>query len=418
MESAMAFACDPSQHSPGVTSENHVRPKSGMGGPGIEPGSSRMRVQTFKIAEPGPTAREQSEFSPPTKANRVHHPAESLRIFASGNRAGRCRWSAGFLEDLPFPLALAIPRLTVLTSFHPVSYQDLILAYFEMSLRNLEVCTNQLPPGKPIEHWASHVLPHITGAVHLSNDNAGVLKPAQRGQKPRVEQKGKSWLDPDSQYAVVVRRAATCEPALCILGYKRKATWRSSPFNPEYHQFIGTPDRMLCLLTNQEVILGHASHLAQFGSPGRLQAGGRCVHAYPCFWLSGNTDLNERRVVGSRESRRGETRHLRIAPLPTNHGNSLSDAVDISRILVLHFRNGCKIGKKRPCCVPGCADKLFRRSFRAWLHRIRNPKLQSLVKKKVYGNYLVCELHFNHQCINPGSKSIIIYSEPSLLLPG
>ena len=40
----------------------------------------------------------------------------------------------------------------------------------------------------------------MTGAVHLSNDNAGVLRPAQRGQKPRVEQKGKCWLDPDFQY--------------------------------------------------------------------------------------------------------------------------------------------------------------------------------------------------------------------------
>ena len=40
----------------------------------------------------------------------------------------------------------------------------------------------------------------LTGAVHLSKGNAGVLRPAQRGQKPRVEQKGKSWLDPDFQY--------------------------------------------------------------------------------------------------------------------------------------------------------------------------------------------------------------------------
>jgi hypothetical protein len=39
----------------------------------------------------------------------------------------------------------------------------------------------------------------LTGAVHLSNDNAGVLRPAQRGQKPRVEQKGKCWFDPDVQ---------------------------------------------------------------------------------------------------------------------------------------------------------------------------------------------------------------------------
>jgi len=41
----------------------------------------------------------------------------------------------------------------------------------------------------------------LTGAVHLSKDNAGVLRLGQRGKKPRVEQKGKSWLDPDVQYA-------------------------------------------------------------------------------------------------------------------------------------------------------------------------------------------------------------------------
>ena len=46
----------------------------------------------------------------------------------------------------------------------------------------------------------------LTGAVHLSNNNAGVLRPAQRGQKPRVEQKGKSWLDPDFQYEYGLRK--------------------------------------------------------------------------------------------------------------------------------------------------------------------------------------------------------------------
>src|SRR5437588_9024324 len=35
----------------------------------------------------------------------------------------------------------------------------------------------------------------LTGAVHLSNGNAGVLRRAQGGQKPPVEQKGKSSLD-------------------------------------------------------------------------------------------------------------------------------------------------------------------------------------------------------------------------------
>ena len=37
-------------------------------------------------------------------------------------------------------------------------------------------------------------------AVHLSNGNAGVLRRAQGGQKPPVEQKGKSSLDLDFQY--------------------------------------------------------------------------------------------------------------------------------------------------------------------------------------------------------------------------
>jgi hypothetical protein len=40
----------------------------------------------------------------------------------------------------------------------------------------------------------------LTGAVHLSNRNAGVLRRAQRGRKPLVEQKGKCLLDPDFQY--------------------------------------------------------------------------------------------------------------------------------------------------------------------------------------------------------------------------
>ena len=35
----------------------------------------------------------------------------------------------------------------------------------------------------------------LAGAAHLLQDNAGVLRGTQRGQKPRVEQKGKSTLD-------------------------------------------------------------------------------------------------------------------------------------------------------------------------------------------------------------------------------
>jgi hypothetical protein len=40
----------------------------------------------------------------------------------------------------------------------------------------------------------------LTGAVHLQNNNEGVQRSAQRGQKPPVEYKDKSWLDLDIQY--------------------------------------------------------------------------------------------------------------------------------------------------------------------------------------------------------------------------
>ena len=39
----------------------------------------------------------------------------------------------------------------------------------------------------------------LAGAVHLLKNNAGVLRLTQRGQKPRVEQKGKCQLDLDFQ---------------------------------------------------------------------------------------------------------------------------------------------------------------------------------------------------------------------------
>ncbi|KAJ8871232.1 hypothetical protein PR048_027538 [Dryococelus australis] len=51
-----------------------------------------------------------------TRAN----PQPGHRILASGNRAGRCRWSAGLLGDLPFPpplhFALYSPRFTLISS--------------------------------------------------------------------------------------------------------------------------------------------------------------------------------------------------------------------------------------------------------------------------------------------------------------
>ncbi|KAJ8888050.1 hypothetical protein PR048_007536 [Dryococelus australis] len=51
----------------------------------------------------GATVAERLACSPPSMSIRAQPPARSLRIFACGNLAGRCRWSTSFLRDLPFP---------------------------------------------------------------------------------------------------------------------------------------------------------------------------------------------------------------------------------------------------------------------------------------------------------------------------
>ena len=54
--------------------------------------------------------------------------------------------------------------------------------------------------------WTHCQVGSLTGAVHLSKDNAGVLRLTQRGRKPRVEQKGKSQLDLDFQCEYRLRK--------------------------------------------------------------------------------------------------------------------------------------------------------------------------------------------------------------------
>ncbi|KAJ8882646.1 hypothetical protein PR048_014458 [Dryococelus australis] len=60
------------------------------------------------------------DCSPPNKAAQVKSPDRS-RILASGNRAGRCLWSAGFFFSLGSPVlpVLEFRRCSILTSFHP-----------------------------------------------------------------------------------------------------------------------------------------------------------------------------------------------------------------------------------------------------------------------------------------------------------
>ncbi|KAJ8894986.1 hypothetical protein PR048_000294 [Dryococelus australis] len=72
----------------------------------------------------GITVIERLVCSPSTKAIRLHSPAGSLMIFACGNRAGRCCWSTGFLEDIPFPPALPFRCCSILTSITLTGSQD------------------------------------------------------------------------------------------------------------------------------------------------------------------------------------------------------------------------------------------------------------------------------------------------------
>ncbi|KAJ8882957.1 hypothetical protein PR048_014796 [Dryococelus australis] len=71
---------------------------------------------TATPASVGTTVAERLARSPPTKAIRVQFPAGSLRIFACGNRAGRCRWSAGFSRGSPVSPTLSFRRYYILTS--------------------------------------------------------------------------------------------------------------------------------------------------------------------------------------------------------------------------------------------------------------------------------------------------------------
>ncbi|KAJ8880924.1 hypothetical protein PR048_017397 [Dryococelus australis] len=73
-----------------------------------------------KIAGAGAAVAERLACPPPTTANRVQSPAGPLPDFRSGNRAGRCRLSAGFLRDLPFPPVPFSPHFTIIGS------QDLV----------------------------------------------------------------------------------------------------------------------------------------------------------------------------------------------------------------------------------------------------------------------------------------------------
>ncbi|KAJ8875053.1 hypothetical protein PR048_022943 [Dryococelus australis] len=86
--------------------------------------TKQIAVAVTKAVQPAGVAVVVEAVSPPTKAIWVQSPAGSLLIFACGNRAGRCRWSAGFLGDLSSP-ALSFRRCSIFISITLIGFQDL-----------------------------------------------------------------------------------------------------------------------------------------------------------------------------------------------------------------------------------------------------------------------------------------------------
>ncbi|KAJ8897325.1 hypothetical protein PR048_002671 [Dryococelus australis] len=62
---------------------------------------------------------------PPTRGTGLDSRLGHSRIFSCGNRAGRCRWSVGFLKDLPFPSAPSFRAASYSARFTFLSSEDL-----------------------------------------------------------------------------------------------------------------------------------------------------------------------------------------------------------------------------------------------------------------------------------------------------
>ncbi|KAJ8895594.1 hypothetical protein PR048_000930 [Dryococelus australis] len=93
------------------------------------------------------------------------------RTFASGNRAGRCRWSAGFLGDLPFPPPLysGFQRRSIFNLITLIGSQDLAVKsrpnistqydYPSDTMRRYsdlgDACLRRLPPPVAGSSWAA-----------------------------------------------------------------------------------------------------------------------------------------------------------------------------------------------------------------------------------------------------------------------
>ncbi|KAJ8897633.1 hypothetical protein PR048_002982 [Dryococelus australis] len=95
--------------------------------PEFKPAATNRKTIS-ELRQEGAAVADRFDYSPPTKANRVQSPAGLLRTFASTNRAGRYRWSAGFLGDLPFTPLLHSGAAPLPPHFTIIGSQDFVAA--------------------------------------------------------------------------------------------------------------------------------------------------------------------------------------------------------------------------------------------------------------------------------------------------
>ncbi|KAJ8894910.1 hypothetical protein PR048_000217 [Dryococelus australis] len=103
----------------------------------------------------GVTVAERLVRSPPTKVIRVQSPAGSLRICACGNRAGRCRWSAGSLGDLPFSPPLNSDPSKSLHSLECLSTSFTVVV---LAAKQFSVGTRELVVRSQRDRFSTHSL--------------------------------------------------------------------------------------------------------------------------------------------------------------------------------------------------------------------------------------------------------------------
>ncbi|KAJ8893712.1 hypothetical protein PR048_006312 [Dryococelus australis] len=116
--------------------------------------------KTYNSFFTGATVAERLDRSPLTMADRVQSPAVSLRIFVSGNRAGRCRWSAGFLGDLPFPPPLHSGDAPYSPHFN-IGFQDLAVKSRPNLYTNPRLPTNNATERKTMTELHTDILPYL-----------------------------------------------------------------------------------------------------------------------------------------------------------------------------------------------------------------------------------------------------------------